>query len=240
MKIDISKAFDTLSWSFLLKVLKAFAFNDKFCQRNTTILNSATISVSINGVQKGYFSCQSGVRQGNPLSPLLFYLAKDVLNKGISHLVANNHIKLIKVTRTDVVPYHVLYAYDIMVFWRGDVNSIDAIRNLFIRYANLSGQQINPAKFIVYASFMSLQRHLNTAYSLGFIVGTFPFIYLGVPMFKGKPKPIHFQFIVDRVIMKLDAWKACLLLIAGRLQLVNLSYTVCCYTTCSYTLGLLM
>jgi len=31
LKIDISKAFDTLEWPFLLKVLKAFGFNETFC-----------------------------------------------------------------------------------------------------------------------------------------------------------------------------------------------------------------
>lgn len=54
-KIDIAKAFDTLDWSFLLRVLKAFGFNPKFCGWIQAILESAKLSVAINGKQHGFF-----------------------------------------------------------------------------------------------------------------------------------------------------------------------------------------
>jgi len=66
MKFDISKAFDTLDWNFILKVLSAFGFDRKFCHVIKVITKSAELSISINGVQKGYFNCKSGVRQGDP------------------------------------------------------------------------------------------------------------------------------------------------------------------------------
>jgi hypothetical protein len=78
LKIYITKAFDTLEWSFLLKVLKSFGFNEVFCNWIHIILQSAYLSVSINGKSHGYFNCTRGVRQGDPLSPLLFCLAEDV------------------------------------------------------------------------------------------------------------------------------------------------------------------
>jgi len=56
---------------------------------------------------------------------------------------------------------------------------------------------------------------------LGLSIGSLPFIYLGTPIFKGKPKRIHFQPIADRVKLKLANWKASLLSIAGRVQLVK-------------------
>lgn len=71
-KIDISKAYDTLEWPFLLKVLHTFGFNSTFCGWIKEILESAMLSISVIGKQNGFFKCKRGVRQGDPLSPLLF------------------------------------------------------------------------------------------------------------------------------------------------------------------------
>lgn len=76
LKIDIKKAFDTMDWSFILQVLQSFGFNDIFYNWVKVILHSAKLSISVNGHAVGYFSCKRGVRQGDPLSPLLFCLAE--------------------------------------------------------------------------------------------------------------------------------------------------------------------
>lgn len=205
MKVDIAKAFDTLEWGFLLKVLKPFGFNSTFCDWMKVILESAYISISINGKQRGYFKCKRGVRQGAHLSPLLFCLAEDVLSRCISNLVREGKIKQIKGTRHSMVPSHILYDDDIMLFCKGDSTSIQALTQLFNDYAAISGQKVNPSKSILYAGSMTAQRHLSIATSLGFTVGFLPFMYLGAPIFKGNPKKAHFQFIVDRVRTKLAA-----------------------------------
>ncbi|CAJ2671617.1 unnamed protein product [Trifolium pratense] len=84
LKIDIRKAFDTLGWSFLLKVLRQFDFSDIFCYLIDIIFHSAKLSAFVNGKSVGYFSCVRGVRQRDPLSLLLFRLAEEVLSRSIT------------------------------------------------------------------------------------------------------------------------------------------------------------
>jgi hypothetical protein len=95
------------------------------------------------------------VRQGDPLSPLLFCLAEEVLSRGISKLVTDGNIELIKGARNTFVPSHCLYADDIMVFCSGKISSLNALKNLFVRYANCSGQVINAAKSTIYSGGIS-------------------------------------------------------------------------------------
>lgn len=68
---------------------------------------------------------------------------------------------------------------------------------------------------------MSQRRISHFSYLLGFNIDSLPFIYLGVPIFIGKPKVFTFQPYMDKIRSKLYAWKAFLLSIAGRVQLVK-------------------
>jgi hypothetical protein len=80
------------------------------------ILQYAFLSVSINGKAHGYFNCTRGVRQGDPLSPLLFCIVEDVLSRSMSKLVNDGNLDLIKGTRNCLVPSHTFYADDLMIF----------------------------------------------------------------------------------------------------------------------------
>jgi hypothetical protein len=221
LKIDITKAFDTIEWPFLLKVLKSFGFNDVFCNWIDKILKSATLSISINGSLNGYFHCNRGVRQGDSLSPLLFCIAEDVLSRQITKLVENGQLMPIKGTQSVMVPSHSLYADDVMIYCNGKQSNLIALKKLFTRYALASGQVVNVSKSTIYSGSISNSRLLHIAQFLGFSIGALPFVYLGVPIFKGSPKVAYFQPMADKIKAKLAAWKASLLSVAGRIELVK-------------------
>lgn len=221
LRIDITKAFDTLEWPFLLKVLKEFGFNATFCTWIEVILKSAFLSISINGESHGYFNCTRGVRQGDPFPPLLFCIAEDVLSRSISKLVETGKLNLIKGTRNVNVPSHSFYADDLMIFCQGNISGLQALKNLFSRYALDSGQIINNGKSTIYSTSITQSRLNQIVSLLNFKTGSLPFNYLGIPIFKGKPKTCHLQPIADRIKLKLSKWKAGLLSMAGRVQLVQ-------------------
>ncbi|KAK2388551.1 hypothetical protein QL285_062226 [Trifolium repens] len=221
LKIDINKAFDTLDWQFLLKVLTAFGFNDTFCTWIKVILHSAFLSISINGKSQGYFTCSRGVRQGDPLSPLLFCLAEDVLSRAITRLVAQGTLHQIKGAGNCLVPSHSLYADDILIFCNGNMNGLRALKDLFTQYALESGQVVSSSKSTIIAGSITPRRLNLIVQLMNFKLGSLPFDYLGVPIFKGKPTTLHLQPVADKIKQKLSAWKASLLSIAGRVQLVK-------------------
>jgi hypothetical protein len=108
-----------------------------------------------------------------------------------------------------------------MVFCRGKSSCIKALKDLFTDYAINSGQVINASKSTIYPGGISQVRLANLVNLIGFNTGSMPFNYLGVPIFKGKPKARYFYSIADKIKAKLSAWKASLLSIAGRVQLVK-------------------
>jgi hypothetical protein len=177
--------------------------------------------VIVNGKSYGYFNCSRGVRQGDPLSPLLFCLAEDVLSRAITFLVNQEHLMQIKGTRNVIVPSHSFYADDLFIFCKGNLSGIKALKALFSQYALESGQVISPNKSTIFTGSITPGRLALIVQELNFKVGSIPFNYLGVPIFKGKPKASYFQPIADKVKQKLSAWKASLLSIAGRVQLVQ-------------------
>ena len=50
IKFDITKAFDTIDWGFLLQVLRRFGFADRFVGWIDAILHSACLSIAVNGI----------------------------------------------------------------------------------------------------------------------------------------------------------------------------------------------
>lgn len=120
-----------------------------------------------------------------------------------------------------MVPSQCLYADDIFIFCKGTTQNVRNIMQLFQDYVAYSGQIINTNKSKFYSGSIPLSRLHCIAEITGFRYGSIPFTYLGIPLFKGKPKSIHFRSIVDRIQIKLAAWKGKMLTIMGRVQLIN-------------------
>lgn len=72
IKLDMSKAYDRLKWTFLLRAMEAFGFSAN--SRDLVYRNICNIwyQFQINGETHGNFLSHNGVRQGELLLPLLF------------------------------------------------------------------------------------------------------------------------------------------------------------------------
>ncbi|XP_042479159.1 uncharacterized protein LOC122060066 [Macadamia integrifolia] len=221
LKIDIHKAFDTISWNFIFHVLRRFGFSEKWISWIHQILVSARISVLFNGGPVGFFGVEKGLRQGDPISPMLFIIAEEVLCRGLSELLANNSIKALSGPRGAIIPTHILFADDVFIFSNASIRYVKNLNNFLAKYQSFSGQKINLDKSKLFLGSVPASRKQAIAEELGISICNFPTRYLGVEIFKGRLKKESLIPILDKVKGRLAGWKGKILSMAGRVELVR-------------------
>ena len=97
--LDFEKAFDQLEWEFIEKTLIAFNFGPFFINVVKTMYTQVTSCVTNNGYSSKFFEIQRGIRQGCPLSALLFILAAEILSIEIRH---NKSIEGITINKQEI------------------------------------------------------------------------------------------------------------------------------------------
>lgn len=94
-KLDIQKAYDHVNWGFLLYMLRRCSFGDKWCKWIQFCISTVSSSVLVNGTSEGYFRSSRGLRQGDPLSPLLFVIVMEALSRMIERAVRAGLIRVL-------------------------------------------------------------------------------------------------------------------------------------------------
>ena len=136
--VDFEKAFDSVSWDFLFRVLDFFNFGDSFIKWVKLFYTKCQSCVIVNGHLSEWFYLQRGCRQGDPLSPYLFVICAEILATLIRR---HGGIKGIKIGNVEFLISQ--YADDTSFILDGSLESLDNCMKVLKLYAKASGLCVN-------------------------------------------------------------------------------------------------
>jgi hypothetical protein len=222
LKLDYEKAYDRIDWDFLDEMFKSRGFGSIFRKRIKAILHKSSFCVRINDINSSYFVAGKGLKQGDPISPILFNLVADVFSK-ILFKAATNH--LICGLLPQAIPGGVIslqYADDTIIFLQKDLGMARNLKWLLTCFECMSGMPINYHKSDLLTINVDGDEANLFAQVFGCKLGNFPFTYLGVPLHFSKLRREDLRPVLDKIFNKgIAGWRGKLLSYRGRLILLQ-------------------
>lgn len=145
LKVDLSKAFDRANWLYIILILTHLGFPFAYIKWIMSCIKDVSYSVLLNGEATPFFLSERGLRQGCPLSPLLFLLIMEGLSRSI--IVAQNINELvgIKISENFYLT-HLLFVDDVLIFLNGSIGDSSVLHNIFKLFQQATGMMINEGK----------------------------------------------------------------------------------------------
>jgi hypothetical protein len=205
LKLDFEKAFDKVDHTFILQVLQAKGFGNLWCLWIKQLFCSASSAVLLNGIPGSSFRCRRGVRQGDPLSPLLFVLAADVLQSLINLSLHQEMLKRpLNLQSSHSFPI-LQYADDTLVIMEADVAQLQHLTEILQNFGNATVLRVNYTKSnLILINIPDNRVHLFTS-TLNCQLGSLPFTYLGLPLSTTKPRKEFFMPLIQCIQRRLPA-----------------------------------
>ncbi|XP_057418742.1 uncharacterized protein LOC130712948 [Lotus japonicus] len=220
LKLDFAKAYDNVEWSFLLDILKEMNFGERWINWIRTCVSTATLSILVNGSSTSFFDMEKGLRQGDPLSPLLFNLCANGLSCMLNQLLGEVLFSGVRIG-TGLALNHLQFADDTLLFCENDENQIDLLCNALLSFLFASGLKVNLHKTFLIGCNVEVSEVERIAGLYGWNIGQLPLLYLGAPL-GGNPRRISFwEPMLDKLIRKRRTWNSKFISLSGRLTLMK-------------------
>ncbi|XP_074314953.1 uncharacterized protein LOC141651130 [Silene latifolia] len=219
-KMDLQKAYDTIEWAFLDEMLQALKFPDQFREWIMQCVTTATYSINLNGNVFGFFKGRRGLRQGDPLSPLLFTICMEYLSRLLAYTTEGSSFKYHPLCKPLKLT-HLMFADDLLLFCKGDAQSIMTILRTFSTFSKSSGLNMSKGKSNAYFNGVPEELKNDILKVSGLVQGTLPFKYLGVPIKTTRLNAQDCAPLIDKLLSKIRGVGARKLSYAGRLVLVQ-------------------
>eukprot|EP00253_Pinus_taeda_P030816 PITA_30816 len=222
LKVDLSKAFNRANWLYLRLLLTHLCFPHIFIKWIMSCITDVAYNVLLNGEATSFFTSARGLRQGCPLSPLLFLLIMEGLSRLISSARDRNQIIGINISDNFYLT-HLLFVDDILIFLNGCIGDTASLQHIFALFQQATGMQINESKSTITAVGCSQQ---ESAYASC----RYPFISLSladdIKYLGYRLKPLGYRiadwtWLIAKVEKRLLVWYHGYLTRVGRLTLIK-------------------
>ena len=221
MKLDYEKAFDKVDLDFLDALLIKRGFGPKIRNWIRLATRGGSVAVKINNVLGNYFVTTKGLRQGDPMSPILFNFVVDVFTK---MLIKGTSLNLIRGLCPQHCPGGVVslqYADDTILFVENNVEVAKKLKTILTCFEQVSGMRINYSKSEL-VPINLCEDDVNALKSIfGCSIGTFPIKYLGIPLHHDKLRREDIQPIVDKILKRIADWRGKLLSYGAKVTLIR-------------------
>jgi len=222
IKIDLSKAYDKVNWLFIRLLLTHLGFNINFIRWVMSCITTVSFAVLINGSASPFFHSGRGLRQGCPLSPLLFLLVAEGLSRAIAEASRNGSFKGIKISPSFHLT-HLLFVDDVLIFCSGSRRDAESLNSILDLFSKATGMEYNTRKSTISSSLLSDGE-------IARLKSFFPFEtksiedglkYLGFNLKPNNYKKSDWLWLLEKLDKKLKVWSHKWLSRAGRLVLVK-------------------
>lgn len=202
--------------------MERMGFPMTFVQLIMRCVESVAYSFILNGTVCGRIIPGRGIRQGDPLSPLLFVMCAQGLSSLLHKGVEKGEITGIKCGRSGPIVSHLLFADDSLLFFKASTTGSHAVKQVLQKYADASGQLINFQKSAITfsPSVREMQsQEIRNLLNVPMVEGHA--MYLGLPTYSMRRKTFQFGYIRDKVLKRIGSWKHKLLSAGGKEVLIK-------------------
>ncbi|GKA20798.1 RNA-directed DNA polymerase, eukaryota [Tanacetum coccineum] len=202
-KVDFEKAYDSVRWGYLDDVLKNFGFGDKWRGWIQNCIKSSRGSVIVNESPTNEFQFCRGLKQGDPLSLLLFLLIMESLRISVQRVVDANMFRGISIG-TSIQLSHLFYADDVIFMGQWSDSNIETIVHVLECFHQASGLRINMNKSKIMGNTVAKSIEEQAATKIGCAILTVPFSYLGSKVRDLMSRTRAWNDIINKLIARLS------------------------------------